>query len=190
MQVNDIHFIPICSEYHKQKLVKHKKKYKHKKYILSESAYFVAFNNYIVALDQIAEIAKINYVTYFDNFILLLIDLRLSLQMVNHKEQIIEDYFDSFLVQLGNSISTKDKYFDIILKSSGIKFQYRFLNFFATKINYSSLFDINIIQHIESFKKKILLFGGYNKEFGYETSTQIRLQNVFRSILNCEINNF
>jgi hypothetical protein len=166
---------------HKRKLKAASKFFPHRKIILTDSEYLMAFNNFMVALDHIGELAIDDNFSFFDNFITLLREFKIHLLQPNTKNKTIDDYIDSFLTILANSISIQDKYFRKIKNSKGMKMLYQCLTF-CSNINNN---DVAGIIKVNKFHNDLLNFGGYDSVFGYETSTQIRLQYLFRCILNC-----
>lgn len=161
------------------------------KRVLTKFDYDYALIIFLSDLTRIATLSENDgdHRRYFSNFITSLVNLRKRLMITNEQTKESDDYFDSFLSYLAGTISQRtieDTNFIRISTNHGIKFLARCLKYCQyydprNKNNNPNNFNVKFVK---AFQHDLLEFGGYDMIFGYETSTQTRLQAVFRGILD------
>lgn len=153
---------------------------------MSDEQYFTSLNTFLKALNLANEKSmncELNHERYSKEFIQLLVALKFSLLKYNVILGRLDDYFDSFLAKLASTLTLQDKYYQLISTNTGIKTLRKHINFCE---RYNSLKTNDFTSSngiiVEKFYQDLINFGGIDKKFGYETSIQVKLQQIFRTI--------
>lgn len=156
---------------------------------MSEQQYTKNLNSFLRGLEVIKErstnvMGCINRSQYSNELVKLLTSVKFVLIEFNPNTRRMDNYFDSFLAKLLNTITFKDEYYHLVIMNNGITELQEHLKYCQLhhpfKMN-SSSFE-NIV--VKKFYEDLIKFGGVDKIHGIETDVQVKLQQIFCELLS------